>query len=353
MSQRTVAWRALGLIVSSMLTLALSTWVLMASADAQVKAPSMSKAITGSTQGTPTADATMTELQKEKLKQEIDQLQGENSRSWWTSLSPFAAISIALATLIAAIIGFLQWYRNRKDEQKKQDEERFRAVAAALGDQQNEARIGAAIMLRTFVSKGYEQFHSQAFDLACVYLHLREIDESKPEPIDAMRQALITVFRESFPSVRKSLKKGGDSLIYEEKLPLVLSTTGIQLDNAYLSFADLAEISLRDSYLRGALLYRTDLRNSILKRAKLRGANLSKAKLSGADLSWADLSETNLKGADPEVAEYLHGTKMSAVKGLTQVQREACIKKGAIFDSTDQPAIPDADKSSSRSDTSS
>jgi hypothetical protein len=65
------------------------------------------------------------------------------------------------------------------------------------------------------------------------------------------------------------------------------------------------------------------------------------------------LSEANLKGADPEAAEYLNGTKMRAVRGLTQVQREACIKKGAIFDSTDQPAIPDADKSSSRSDASS
>jgi hypothetical protein len=79
MGQRTVAWRALGgLLVSSILLFVILTWVSIASADAHEKALSTYRTATVSIQGTPTPDATTTELQKEKLRQEVDQLKNQS-----------------------------------------------------------------------------------------------------------------------------------------------------------------------------------------------------------------------------------------------------------------------------------
>ena len=96
--------------------------------------------------------------------------------------------------------------------------------------------MGAAITLRTFLQPGYEQFYRQAFDLAVAHLRLRKAEASAPEPpsspdhvliipkgsfrqeqqppppttsipLNSLSQALITVFKESFPLARNELKK--------------------------------------------------------------------------------------------------------------------------------------------------
>ncbi len=82
---------------------------------------------------------------------------------------------------------------------------------------------------------------------------------------------------------------------------------GVDWSNCSFGFADLADIDVSNSNLRGvdlsyAILFRAnmasvDLRDAILRDAFLIGTNLSGANLTGADLSDADLVGANLDNA--------------------------------------------------------
>jgi uncharacterized protein YjbI with pentapeptide repeats len=372
-------------------------------------------AIAGPVQATPTVDLTVTALAKEQLALQVRQLQNQlqDQNNWFANNS--TALIAAVATVIVALFGILQWaitvrqaqdkdqrdrdnerqkeiaaqdkelkdrqeaqdkeLKDRQNEREKRAEERFQKVVEGLGSDKPEARAGAAIMLRTFLQPGYEQFYRQAFDLAVAHLRLRHVDSKKPEPLDSLSQALITVFKESFSRTRRILE--GQSTQLD---PQSLDASHIQLDNAFLIQSALERIWMREALLREARLYNAKLSGAYLRRADLRGvylnggdltkvnltfANLSKARLkgvnlSGADLSYANLSEAELNGAefngarfsranlskadlsetDLENALSLEKTDLRGVKGLTKEQLAACKAKGAIIDedATGSPA---------------
>ncbi len=279
---------------------------------------------------------------------------------------------------MAGIFGLYRWFKDRQAERDKQKiveenlfkdrqidrerraEERFQLVVEGLGSEKLEARVGAAIMLRTFLQPGYEQFYNQAFDLSVANLRMRSVNPNLPNSIDPLSQAVIVVFKESFPRTREELRK-----LDPQFSPEYLDATCIQLDKAYLVHADLKEIwmpeaSLQASNLNNAKLTRanlsgahlsqanfsnTQLSEAILNRADLTWANLVKANLTkadlknsnllGTDMSGADLTGVDLTGANPEDAKSLQKTKMSNNIGLTQTQRDLCKKKGAIIEDTD------------------
>jgi uncharacterized protein YjbI with pentapeptide repeats len=244
---------------------------------------------------------------------------------------------------------------DRKAEREKRAEERFQSVVEGLGSERNEAKVGAAIMLRTFLQPDYEQFYQQSFDLAVAHLRLREVNPNGP--IDSLSQALIRVFTESTELVREEREKF-DPPEYIK----YLDAARIRLDGAYIARTRLQKVWFREAHLAGANLHGTklqeaDLIKADLSRADLDGADLSKAKLriailSGAilskvnlmevDLCGADLTDANLEQADltwanlektkPETAKSLKGTKMQQVRGLTKEQLKACKAKGAIID---------------------
>lgn len=300
-------------------------------------------------QTSPTIDPTVTALKKEILK---------NQTNWyWSNLTALISTLISGPTLlITAIWAYIRWRREHKSEQERRDidhridqerrdEDRFQNVVSGLGSERIEARVGAAILLRTFLSQRYERFHGQAFDLAVAHLRLRHINPNKPEPVDSLSQALIRVFKESFPQVRNAL------LAQSATNPTsILDATGVCLDNAYLSGADLEKIWLRSAFLRKARLWKTNLSNAYLKYANLEEAFLEEANLSGADLGSANFSrarisraifngarlgDANFTGATliethPEEAESLEGTILREVKGLSEEQLVLCQTKGAI-----------------------
>lgn len=143
-------------------------------------------------------------------------------------------------------------------------------------------------MLRTFLRPGYEQFYSQAFDLAVANLRLRNIDPGTPEPLNSLSQALIIVFKESFPLARESLKDQG--LQFN---PQLLDATRIQLDKAYPSGAD----------LENAYMPEASLREADLDGTKLSGANLQKANLTKADLTKVTLTNPRIAQRDVSSSE--------------------------------------------------
>jgi uncharacterized protein YjbI with pentapeptide repeats len=266
-------------------------------------------------QTTPTVDPTVTALKKERLEL-------ENNWLW----NYAASLVSTFALIVAGIFGFFRyladrqrerekqreaekrvledrqderekreeeqnrWLEDRRAEREKRTEERFKSVVEGLGDPSPATQVGAAILLRTFIRPGpdNEQFYGQVLDLAVANLRLHTNDLTDPEPLDSLRQALITVFKESFPLARDWLKLPAQSF----------DATHIRLDNAYLSAADLEEAWMQEAYLRKATLHIANLKFANLRLAKLTGANLSEANLSGADLTGANLSGTDLTGAN-------------------------------------------------------
>src|SRR6266700_1664033 len=322
-------WKAGIAIASMLLFLLLMAWIPVSAAGAEVRASGFAAIVT--VQATPTEDATVTALNKEKLAQEVQQLKNQNEPDLFGWFQRNASIFLStLVVVVGALIGFWRWRvdrrdvpdkeledrkaeRERRDEEQKrlledrkaererQSEERFQAVVEGLGSNSIATQVGAAIMLRTFLSSGYEQFYSQTFDLAVAYLRLRNIG-LEPEAPDSFNQALIRVFRESFPLARDLPNQSSQSL----------DALGIRLDGAYLA--------------------RSDLRGARMPESYLRKANLVAANFDGADLRESNLSRTNL-----EHTSSLKKAKLFGVKGLTKEQKEACKAKGAITDEDPTP----------------
>lgn len=347
-------WKASIVIVGILFLL---IWVLVPVADAHEDASGLIMPGMVTMQATPTEDATMTALNKEKLAQEVQQLKEQNEPSFSAWLQANATLLSTLLVVIGGLIGLWRWFADRQAEREKRAEERFQSAVTGLGDDKAGAKVGAAILLRTFLRPGYEQFYSQAFDLATANLRLRHLDPDTPEPLTSLSQALIIVFKESFPLACKRLKQS----------PQFLDASCIQLDNAHLADADLQHVWLPEASLRNAALRRTDFSgaalykanlaqadlkdailtktnlykanlvsadfsNAHLSQADLRGANLTGANLAGVNLSQTDLRGADLSETNLQEALSLENTDLRGVKGLTKALLENCKARGAIID---------------------
>ncbi len=352
-------WKAGITIAGMLLLLVLMIWVPVSAAGAYEGMSGLATPGMGTVQATPTEDATVTALNKEKL---VSDIRKENSDIFW-SWTAMGTIIIGVAGVAITIFQFLRnrrdaqdkELRDRRNEREKRAEERFQKVVEGLGSDKPEARAGSAIMLRTFLQPGYEQFYQQSFDLAVVHLRLREVNPI--EPIDSLSQALIRVFTESSELVREECEK-----LERPEYNKYLDASHVRLDRAYLARAPLQKVWFREAYLvgtdlhsaklqevdlikadlseanlDGADLLKVKLRESILSRAILRRANFMEADLYGVELTGANLEEADLRGANlektkPETTKSLKGTKMQKAHGLTKEQLELCRTKGAIID---------------------
>ena len=305
-------WKAGIAIAGMLLLLVLMIWVPVSAVGAYEGTSGLATSVTGTAQTTPTEDATVSALNKEKLEQEVQQLKNQNEPDFLGWLRTNASILLStLVIVIGGLIGLFRWLGDRRDEREKRAEERFQSAVTGLGNEKEGARIGAAILLRTFLRPGYEPFYIQTFDLAVANLCPTETanppeNTKTPLPLTILRQALIVVFKEAFPLAR-SQHKGS---------PQSLDASYIQLDSAYLRRADLKQVWLPDASLRGADLSEADLSGAKLWRADLSGTNLSGANLLGVTLEGTLLKDTNFR----------------RTKGLTREQLEACKAKGAIID---------------------
>src|SRR6266699_4676775 len=248
-------WKAGIAVAGILLLLLLMVWVPVSEAGAYEKAFGFARLGTGTVQATPTEDTTVTALNKEKLAQEVQQLKNQNepdSLGWLRSNA-----SILLSTLIVvigALFGSWQWSVGRRDaqnkeledrkaererrdeeqqrwledrkaererrdeeqqrwlkdqeaEREKRAEESFQSVVEGLGSEREEARVSAAINLRTFLLPGYERFYRQVFDLAVAHLRLPRNAHGSEDPDPhlpptTLSQALIMIFKEAFPPAR-------------------------------------------------------------------------------------------------------------------------------------------------------
>lgn len=310
-------------IAGLLLLLLLMVWVPLSAASAHEGTAGLATKASVTVQAIPTEDATVTALNKEKLTQEVQQLKEQNAPDLFGWLRTNATILLStLVVVIGGLIGLFRWFGDRRSEREKRAEERFQSAAAGLGDEKESAKISAAILLRTFMHPGYEQFSTQAFDLTVAHLRLPRASDlpeasDTPLPPTTLSQGLVVVFKEAFPLARRLNKRN----------PQSLDATGLQLDHAYLGKADLKRAWLPQASLREAALGRASLREANLREADLRGANLSEADLRGANLSEAKLDEAILTRADLRRAN-LRWTKFSEMT-LREAKLDGALLTGA------------------------
>ncbi len=328
---------------------------------------------------TVTPDPTMIALEKRQLTLQIDQLNLQNERSlgeWFWSNGP------AFAVIITILVGLYQYLRTLRNEQRRRIEDHFYSVIEGLAGESTEAKVRAAIMLRTFLKRNYKQFHVQVFDLTVASLRpqvsadpkesfpsvsqiagrvaakvtaltRKPAPPSHPELPTPLNQALAVVFKESLPLARAELKKhprsysisGPDEPETEKRWFALfawfarpfrkkprsfrsqdLDATGIRLDNAYLVGADLNEVwlpggSLVKANLLGAELNAANLADTDFTGATLIVTKLQGTNLKGAILTGADLTDAFLEGTDLRCAN-LTGTHPETALSLKEAKMQ-------------------------------
>ncbi len=343
--------RKAGMAIAGILLLGiLMVWISVSGTDAHEMTSGLATPVPGTVQATPTVDATVTALNKEKLMQEVQQLKNQNEPTVtatnreklaqevqqlkdqngsnffaWSSAWFRANVGI-LIVVIGGLIGLFRWFGDRQSERQKRDEERFQKVVEGLGNEKEETRAGAAITLHSYLQPGYERFYRQAFDLAVIHLRSLKPDREGKDGTEAsvvtpLNKALSTIFKEAFPRARKWAKQGSPSsrrqrikawlkwILRIEKPfdPPSLDATGVHLDKAFLWKADLGQVWMPEAFLQGS-----DLPEAMLCGARLWRSDLSKANLSRADLRRADLGQANLSDANLSDAQLYGATLWGA-----------------------------------------
>ena len=315
------------------------------------------------TESTPSADPTVTALERERLALEVDHLRTENS--WWRKsidaivdlISVVGPVGVGLYALYgffsdreaARTQEFSEAQQRRKDEQEKYEQrltaerveaerrrdaeraeqdrraqERFLAVVEGLGHADSSRQAGAAVMLRSFLRPGYEDYHLQAFDLAAAYLRLQPPPPDPGSPPSAFTSALAAAFKEALPLARAQLREMQQANTREQKPDfrdpnqrgheVHLDASRVHLEGTFLHEADLAEVGMLGAYLTQAYLRFSDLSDATLQEADLQWANLNNATLDRTDLRRAKLGNATLIGARALKGLDLRGAVLSRAK---------------------------------------
>lgn len=344
--------RTVSIFIVSIALLILLTVVLLISPSARAHASTplnvpatgtVSVQITPTIQATPTVDATMTTLEKERLMEQDNWL--------WNNLDPLLAPIIpAAAVVLGIIVGLQRFYKEQSIDRDKRDEDRFQFAVRELGGTDPGQKVGGAVMLRTFLSEGYEKdyiqivnrripiqrqrtpsksyekYYIQIFDLAVANLRVPRKSDSEKKPVinnpdnsespDSLGQALSVLFRKAFPLARSEcINNKEDKQQPQQEGPPNQALTSAdenspsvseqyaeersqkRLENFEPTLLDATGVYLENTYLNEADLSMAYLKDAHLKGAHLEGADLKGAHLEGADLEGAHLKGAQLKGA--------------------------------------------------------
>ncbi len=219
--QKCDVWK-IGIILGMLLFFVLITGISGSAVLAHPLASRQAHPRTAAVQVTPTEDATVTALNKEKLAQEVKQLKNQNEQDFLGWL--LSNISILLSTLLVVgggTFGLVRYLaerqtaqdkelKDRQEEREKRVQERFQAAVTGLADDKEGAKIGATIVLRTFLKPGYEEFYVPIFDLAVANLRNPRTSfllEEPDLPLSPLNRALSVVFREAFPLARRQFAR--------------------------------------------------------------------------------------------------------------------------------------------------
>jgi hypothetical protein len=195
-------WKTGISIASALLLLVVMVWVPVSAVDTHRMTSELATPRTVTMQTTPVVDPTIT---AQTAQEQLTKLRRENDRSiqaWlWNSVAALGTIGAAIVAFLGVLASLKQTRKinqhDRKTEQKQRDEERFQATVMGFGNEQDDAKIGSAIGLRTFLGTNYRPFYLQTFDLAVAYL--RPKTSKSPENQNTcfpLNHVLISVFNQ-------------------------------------------------------------------------------------------------------------------------------------------------------------
>lgn len=270
------------------------------------------------------------ELEAEKLRQEVRQLTIENQdlASPWKKVSSYATIiTVVVAVLGAFATIWKQISEGRQDREQRETDSRrrmddkFTSIVKDLGSDNSSLQVSAAVSLMTFLREEYTSFHEQ------VYLVLLANLKVKHEV--QLNRLLIQAFT-------KALKLRLEREPFTEAEPLDLTHTnlyrvdlsGLTLPNTDIAFADMQLANLREANLFRLKGYQVNLAKASLTRA-----NLGEARLAEANLSNCHFHETNLVSATMKKAK-LSGAEFFEAK-LQAARLDEANVSGARFERCD------------------
>jgi uncharacterized protein YjbI with pentapeptide repeats len=328
------------------------------------------------------------QLQDEKLRQEIKQLQISNAQdssplhsalAWAPFVTALGAIAAVGATLwkqtsdLAAArtqlhddhektrVANEQWQQNFLEDQRssrqQQEQESLRRfdtnlsmVITNLGAASETLQVNAAAALATYIKPRYAEFHCDLLLVVAANLRLRP----SAAVTRALRSDLERLLRLVF----------GDPEAYGDDLPrdLDLSRASLErLDVSAVDFrgvvVDVAFADMSEARLAGAKLFRMRGRevhleraycsravlgearldgaycgNVVLHNANLVSASLKHADLRGAQFQEASMQEAHLEGANLEGADFTKANLANTYFGGAQFDEEALhsIARGAL-----------------------
>jgi uncharacterized protein YjbI with pentapeptide repeats len=257
----------------------------------------------GSDRRQPLAGMSREQLEAEKVRQEIRNLESE--RSLLRSLPSYAAILTAVGALSGFFVNLRAQRRERQSETLRRFDENFHTVIANLGSDSLAVQASAAVSLMTFLRPEYSDFYEQIYLVTLANLKVPYEDE------------INRLLTRTFAVVLERLEGPGGKR--RPDLELDLSRTRLEridLSQRDLSQADLAKAVMKRAVLREANMTRAqgfdvDLEGAILERANLREARLDKAHCRGAVFYNARMSPCWLERADLREAKF-QGAQLQA-----------------------------------------
>jgi uncharacterized protein YjbI with pentapeptide repeats len=262
----------------------------------------------------PLQSMSQQELQDEKLRQEILNLQLENKKrsSFWELLPSYATI---VTTLVAVIGVFVTIWRQinereldrkqREDESLRRLDEKFTSIVSNLGSESSSIQASAAVSILTFLKPEYKVFHDQVFMILLANLKIQHDH--------AVNKLLIEGFEKAIRIQLQSLRE-------KEEFELDLSRSflhrvdlsGLDLSQADLGFAQLRGANLTDANLHRVRGMEANLEKARLSRANLNEARFRKARFAGAQFHGCNLVAADLKETDLREAQFYQAKMQSA-----------------------------------------
>lgn len=306
--------------------------------------------------------------QKEKLKQEIEKLESENQIGPIIKILPsYAGILTALVAIIGAIISFLKYLKEKRNEteQKKEEnqtrlEEKFDNIINKLGIEGDSFKASAAVSLLTFLKPEYKNFHDQVYLILLANLKMELHENVNAIMIKTFEKALQIKFGESRDS---DLEEQENEFNFELNLSRMnlfrinlLKLKGLNyIDFSFsnLNHANLVECELirargykadfsrarlsrskilegrfnesvfEEAHFHGTNLVSAKLKNTNLQKAEFQQAQLQDAHLDGADIRGAKFEQANLKNTFLRKIKYNDSDLKSILKSENESWKKA------------------------------
>jgi len=299
--------------------------------------------------GLPLEKMSKTQLEEEKLRQEILKTDAEVQQQ---RLSRITSIGSAGAALVAIIgVGITIWKTftentrqrvedglRQQTEQEQRERERvqreiesLRQLRGNLGAETSSIRVSAAVSMFPFLQSGSDSLHEEVYWILLGNLKIPHESQINRFMVRAFERVIRMKLLKVKPGEWLDLPLDRVSLERIDLSGLDLSQTNLtKKSHDAPSRLDLGFAYLQGANLNGTHLQRTRGIRVNLKKARLSKANLSEVRFQKADLSSAILHEAIMVAADLKKAK-LKGAQLQRAQ-LQSAHFENADLRGASFE---------------------